>query len=259
MKRSLKTTSFHSLYNMEERLQKYISASGFVSRREAEKLIINGEVKVNGKVVTELGTKVTEKDKVEVDGVKLTKQENKVYYMLNKPTAYITTTKDDKGRKTVMSLMEHVEERIYPVGRLDYDTSGLLIMTNDSEFKTLLEKPSIEIEKEYHVKVEGLLRKEESKKIEKGIDLTEYKAKPARILNVEYNDEKTSTILDIIIKEGKNREVRNIFGAVGHKVKSLKRTRIGNLYLDIPNGTFRPLKPHEVKLLKLLALGKIKK
>ena len=153
---------------MEERLQKYISASGLVSRREAEKLIINGEVKVNGKVVTELGTKVTEKDKVEVDGVKLTKQENKVYYMLNKPTAYITTTKDDKGRKTVMSLMEHVEERIYPVGRLDYDTSGLLIMTNDSEFKTLLEKPSYEIEKEYHVKVEGLLRKEESKKIEKG-------------------------------------------------------------------------------------------
>ena len=130
MKRSLKTTSFHSLYNMEERLQKYISASGLVSRREAEKLIVNGEVKVNGKVVTELGTKVTEKDKVEVDGVKLTKQENKVYYMLNKPTAYITTTKDDKGRKTVMSLMEHVEERIYPVGRLDYDTSGLCTSCN---------------------------------------------------------------------------------------------------------------------------------
>ena len=244
---------------MEERLQKYISASGYASRREAEELIKNGKVLVNGEVVTTLGAKVTEKDEIEIDGVKLKKQENKVYYMLNKPTSYITTTKDDKGRKTVLSLMQHVEERIYPIGRLDYDTSGLILMTNDSSFKTLIEKPSFEIEKEYHVKIEGLLRKEESKRIERGIDLTEYKSKPARILNVEYSDDKSSTILDIIIKEGKNREVRNLFQAVGHKVKSLKRTRIGNLYLDIPNGTYRPLKPHEVKLLKLLALGKIKK
>ena len=244
---------------MEERLQKYISASGLMSRREAEDAIRNGDVKVNGKVITELGFKVNDDDIVEVDNEKLKRQENKVYYMLNKPTGYISTTKDDKGRKTVLSLVSGIDERVYPVGRLDYDTSGLILLTNDSTFKNLIEKPEYEIEKEYHVKVEGLLRKEESKRVERGIDLVDYKTKPARILNVEYNDLKTATTLDIIIREGKNREIRNIFSSINHKVKSLKRIRIGNLRLDIAEGKYRPLKPHEVKLLKLLALGKIKK
>ncbi|MBP5342409.1 rRNA pseudouridine synthase [bacterium] len=244
---------------MEERLQKYLSQSGISSRREAEEMIKRGEVKVNGVVITELGYKVNSEDIIEVLGERITKQENKVYYMLNKPTGYISSTKDENGRKTIISLMKYVDQRIYPVGRLDYDTSGLILLTNDSSFKEMIESPTIGIEKEYHVKVDGLLRKIESKRLEKGIDLGDYKTKPAKILNVKYNDELTSTTLDIIIKEGKNREVRNLFSSVNHKVKSLKRTRIGNLRLDVPNGTYRPLKPHEVKLLKLLALGKIKK
>lgn len=243
---------------MEERLQKYISQTGYTSRRDAERLIKEGLVEVNGKVVTEFGLKVSNNDIVKVCGDIIKPQENKVYFILNKPVGYITSTKDDKGRKTVLSLLDSVDERVFPVGRLDYDTSGLLILTNDGEFKNLLENPKFEVEKEYHVKVEGLLRKEESYKLEKGVDLGEYKSKPCRIMNVKYNDEKTSTTLDIIIKEGKNREIRRLFDYVNHRVKSLRRERIGNLKLDINQGYFRSLTPHEVKLLKLLALGRIK-
>ncbi len=243
---------------MEERLQKYISQSGVASRREAERMIAEGFVFVNGKQVTEMGYKVTEKDEVKIGEDIIKPQENKVYYMLNKPTGYITTTKDDRDRKTVMNLVR-VKERVYPVGRLDYDSSGLLLFTNDGDFKNLLINPVNEVEKEYHVKIEGLLRKEESRKIEKGIELDGVKTRPARIINVKYDDTKTSTYLDIIIKEGKNREIRRLFDSVNHKVKSLKRTRIGNLKLDIDTGYFRSLTPHEVKLLKLLALGNIKK
>lgn len=243
---------------MEERIQKYISSSGFTSRRDAERLIKEGLVTVNDKVITEYGYKVVDGDIVNVSGVIIEPQKNKVYYMLNKPTGYLTTSKDDKGRKTIYNLLKGIDERVYPVGRLDYDTSGLIILTNDSTFKSNLENPEVGIEKEYHVKVEGLLRKEESYKIQKGVDLIEFKTKPCKILNVKYNDEKTSTTLDIIIKEGKNREIRRIFDSVNHKVKSLRRTRIGNLYLDISEGYFRNLTPHEVKLLKLLSLNKIK-
>ncbi len=243
---------------MEERLQKYISSSGLASRRESENLIKDGLVTVNDIVVTELGTKVSDKDIVKVNGKIIKPQENKVYYMLNKPTGYLTTSKDSKGRKTIYDLLIGLNERVYPVGRLDYDTSGLILLTNDSDFKTMIENPSVGIKKEYHVKIDGLLRKEESFKIQKGIDLGDYKTKACKIMNVLYNDEKTSTQLDIIISEGKNREIRRLFESVSHRVKSLKRTRIGNLELDVNQGKYRSLTPHEVKLLKLLSLNKIK-
>ena len=243
---------------MEERLQKYISSSGCASRRESENLIKEGVVTVNDVVVTELGTKVTEKDIVKINGKIIKPQENKVYYMLNKPTGYLTTSSDSKGRRTIYDLLIGLKDKVYPVGRLDYDTSGLILLTNDSEFKMMIEKPSVGIKKEYHVKIEGLLRKEESFKIQKGVDLGDYKTKPCKIINVEYNDEKTKTSLDIIISEGKNREIRRLFESVSHRVISLKRTRIGNLELDINQGKYRSLTPHEVKLLKLLSLNKIK-
>jgi len=241
-----------------ERLQKYISDSGYTSRRNAEKLIVDGKVKVNGEVVRELGTKVNSSDIIDINGEILKRNENHLYFMLNKPTGYVTTTKDDRSRKTIMDFFKDYDESLYPVGRLDYDTSGLIFVTNDGEFKNLMENPVFEIEKEYHVKVKGLLRKEESQLITKGRDLGDYKTKPCRIFNVKYNEEKTNTFLDIVIKEGKNREIRRLFDSINHEVKSLKRTRIANIQLDIDQGYYRILRPHEVKLLKLIALGKIK-
>jgi len=243
---------------MLERLQKYISESGYTSRRNAEKLIQDGLVLVNGKKVTELGYKVSNSDIVEINGEVIKKIENHLYFMLNKPVGYVTTTKDDRSRKTVLDFFKDFDDSLYPIGRLDYDTSGLLFITNDGEFKNLMENPAFEMEKEYHVKVKGLLRKEESTLITRGRDLKDYKTKPCKIFNVKYNDEKTNTFLDIVIKEGKNREIRRLFDSINHEVKSLKRTRIGNVVLDINEGYYRVLKPHEVKILKLMALGKVK-
>jgi len=238
---------------MEERLQKFISASGVTSRRKAEEMITSGQVKVNGKVVTELGTKVTPNDIVTINNEVIHKTDNYVYYMLNKPEGYVTSTEDDRGRKTVMDLVKGIPERIYPVGRLDYDTSGLLLFTNDGDFMNLLLKPATEIQKEYHVTIKGLLRKEESKTVEKGVDLGDLTTKKSRIYNVKYNEEKTSTSLDIVITEGKNREIRRMFDSVNHEVKTLKRMRFGNVLLDIQKGTYRRLRPYEIKSLKLLA------
>jgi len=243
---------------MKERLQKVISDSGYTSRRNAEKLIVDGKVLVNGEIVRELGVKVSSDDIIEVEGTTLKKKENHLYFMLNKPVGYITSTKDDRSRKTVLDFFKDYDESLYPVGRLDYETSGMIFITNDGEFKNLIENPVFEMEKEYHVKVKGLLRKEESYLITRGRDLGDYKTKPCRIYNVKYNDEKTNTMLDIVIKEGKNREIRRLFDSINHEVKSLRRTRIGNVILDINEGYYRALKPHEVKILKLMALGKVK-
>lgn len=240
---------------MEDRLQKFLSENGIASRREAEDLIVKGRVKVNGKVVTTLGTKVSDQDNVEVDDKEVLIQENRVYYLLNKPEGYISSTQDEAGRKTIKDLMVGVKERIYPVGRLDYDTSGLIIFTNDGDFSNMLLKPKNEIEKEYQVHIKGLLRKEESLKLVKGIDLGDFVTSPCRIFNVKYDDNKLGTTLSIVITEGKNREIRRMFDAVNHEVTSLKRIRFGNLILDIEKGTFRRLRPYEVKSLKLLALN----
>jgi len=241
-----------------EKLNKVIASSGYCSTKDAIKLIESGEVTVNNEVVTDYLMEINDKDIVRIYGEKLRKTKNLVYYMLNKPTGYISQTKVDKNKKTVLDLVENIDG-LLPVGRLESDCSGLLLLSNDKEFIDSLQNPKEPLEKEYKVKVQGLLRKEESKVLLKGIEFPEYKTAPLKIIDCEYNDDKTSTILNVKIRETKNREIKRMFEYINHPVKSLKRTRIGNLYLDVENGRYRKLKPHEVKLLKLLALGKIEK
>ena len=241
---------------MEERLQKFLAKSGIASRRESEEIIKEGRVSVNGKVIKEMGYIVSNVDTVLVDGLEVKPIEDKVYYMLNKPTGYLTTMKDDRGRKTVASLIDGIDERVFPIGRLDYDTSGLILFTNDGDFSNLLLNPKTGIEKEYLVTVKGLLRKNESSIISKGgIILDGTPSKPVKIYNVEYNKERTSTTLQIVLTEGKNREIRRLFDYVGHEVSSIKRIRFGNITLDVKKGTYRRLKPFEIKSIKLLAIN----
>ena len=234
-----------------ERLQKVIANSGYTSRRKAEDLIVQGKVKVNGKIVTELGTKVTNKDTIHVEGNLIGTQE-KVYYLLYKPTGYVSTTSDEFGRNTVMDLLPN-DKRIYPVGRLDYDTSGVLLLTNDGDFTNIMTSPKNHVEKEYRVKLSGLLRKEESTLICRGIKLDNYTTKKAKIRDVSYNKENLTTLATIIISEGKYHQVKKMFEATGHKVLKLKRVRFGVVTLDkMKTGEHRLLKPYELKQLRTL-------
>ena len=237
-----------------ERLQKIIAKSGVASRRKAEELIEAGKVKVNGKVVTVLGSKAAFSDDIVVDGKKL-KLENKVYYVLYKPEGYVSTTNDEFNRLTVRDLIP-VQERIYPIGRLDYDTSGVLLLTNDGEFSNALTHPKFKLEKEYSVKISGLLRKETSKLIGRGVDLGDFKSQPAKIFNVKYDDNKEFTTLSIIITEGKYHQVKRTFEKFGHTVKKLKRERFGTITLKGMNrGDYRVLKVHEIKKLWNLSVN----
>lgn len=234
-----------------ERLQKVIANSGYTSRRKAEDLIVQGKVKVNDKIVTELGTKVTNKDIIHVEG-KLIGIEEKVYYLLYKPEGYVSTTNDEFGRKTVMDLVPSTK-RVYPVGRLDYDTSGVLLLTNDGEFTNLMTSPKNHVEKEYSVKLSGLLRKEESTRICRGIKLDTYTTKKARIKDVAYNKKNLTTLATITITEGKYHQVKKMFEATGHKVLKLKRVRFGVVTLDnMRIGEYRLVKPYELRQLRVL-------
>ncbi|WP_227395245.1 pseudouridine synthase [Jeotgalibacillus aurantiacus] len=236
-----------------ERLQKVIAHAGVASRRKAEQLIIDGKVKVNGKTVSELGTKVSPSDSIEVEGVKI-ERENKVYFLFYKPSGVISAVKDDKGRKVVTDFFDYVDERIYPVGRLDYDTSGILLLTNDGEFANLLTHPKYEVTKTYIARVKGLVRRETIKKLEKGIKLEDGMTAPARAKIISADKEKNKTIVELTIHEGRNRQVRRMFDAVGHPVQKLKRERYAFLHLTGLNaGEARELTPHEVKQLRALA------
>lgn len=235
-----------------ERLQKYLAACGVASRRKSEELIINGHVSVNDVIVTELGTQVTNNDVVKVDGVIITKEEH-VYFVLNKPVGYITTVKDEHNRPTILDLFEEKDKknRIYPVGRLDFDTAGVLLVTNDGEFSNRLTKANFEIEKEYVARVEGIVTKLEILDLKKGVTLkTGYTTKPCRAKKVSIDKRNNTTLLNIVIHEGKNHQVRLMCEAIGHKVVKLTRVRVGNITLDdIPRGCYRSLKIHEVKEL----------
>ncbi len=234
-----------------ERLQKVIANSGYTSRRKAEELITAGKVKVNDIIITELGTKVSSKDIIHVDGT-LIKSEEKIYYVLYKPEGYVSTTNDEFGRKTVLDLIS-TTKRIYPVGRLDYDTSGVLLLTNDGDFTNLMTSPKKHVEKEYRVKLEGLLRKEESTTICRGIKIGDYKTKKARIKDVSYNKKNLTTQATIIITEGKYHQVKKMFEATNHKVLKLKRVRFGFVTLGkMKTGEHRLLKPYELKQLRNL-------
>ena len=239
-----------------ERLQKVIAHAGIASRRKAEQLIEEGHVRVNGKVVKELGIKVSSSDKVEVDGIPLEREEP-IYFMLYKPRGVISSVNDDKGRKVVTDFFPMIEQRIYPVGRLDYDTSGLLILTNDGEFANTLMHPSNQIDKVYVAKVKGIPTKEALKALERGVRLEDGKTAPAKVKMQTVDKKKQTAIVEITIHEGRNRQVRRMFEAVGNPVLKLKRERYGFLNLQgLKVGDARELSPHEVKQLRALALKK---
>ena len=228
---------------MEERLQKVIAQSGYTSRRKAEELIQQGKVTVNGEVVTVLGTKVTKKDTICVNG-KIINKEDKVYYLFY-------------DRTCVADYFADSNERVYPVGRLDYDTTGALFMTNDGEFANLIMHPSSHLEKVYEVSVKGLLTKAEKNQLEKGIYLEGVKTLPCEIAITGNDEEHGTTMLLIRLVEGKNRQIKKMFEEVGHPVKRLRRIMIGPIDLKgLTPGTYRRLKPHEVNVLRTMALKK---
>lgn len=236
-----------------ERLQKRIASSGYTSRRKAETLITDGKVKVNGQVVTELGTKVSNSDTVEVEGIKL-EQEDKIYILFNKPAQVITSVSDDRGRKVVTDYFKDIEKRIYPVGRLDYDTSGLLLLTNDGEFTNLMTHPRYHIKKKYVAKLKGYLMREEVKALEKGIELEDGFTQPAQVKVKNQDKDKNTTLVEITISEGRNRQVRRMFEHFGHQVSKLTRIQFGPLDIKGLNaGEGRVLTPHEVKTIRHLA------
>jgi 23S rRNA pseudouridine2605 synthase len=239
--------------NMYERLQKVIAQSGVTSRRKAEELIAAGKVKVNDKVVTELGTKVTPDDKIEVEGVQLEK-EPPVYYVFYKPRGVISSVKDDKGRKVVTDFFPEIEERIYPIGRLDYDTSGILLLTNDGNFANLVMHPKYGVEKVYVAKIKGIPSKYDLGRLRKGVkDKNEVlKATGYRVLSSD--KKKNTSILEVSLREGKNRHVRRMMEQLGFPVLKLKREKYGMLTLDgLRVGEFRKMTPKEVKQMRNLA------
>lgn len=242
---------------MEIRLQKALAMAGVASRRHGEELIINGRVKVNGKVVKELGTKVDlSRDKIMVDGQPLPPVESKVYYLLNKPRGYVTTLRDERGRKTVMDLLEGVEQRVYPVGRLDYDSEGLLLLTNDGELTQALTHPKHKVKKTYRVRVAGIPRPDELEKMARGIELSDGLTAPADVKLVDILEGRA--LLEISIHEGRNRQVRRMCEHIGQSVVRLRRIRFGPLELgDLKPGEFRPLNVHELKALMALVGRKV--
>lgn len=238
---------------MEEvRLQKYMADCGIASRRKCEELIQKGLVKVNGLVVQELGIKVIpNKDVVEYSGKKVDNlNEKKIYVLLNKPIGYVTTVKEQFDRPTVMDLVKNIKTRIVPVGRLDMYTSGAIILTNDGEFIYKITHPKYEIEKTYIVTLRGKVLGEEIEKLKNGVKIDNYISGKAKVKIIKWDTEKNETRLEIIIHEGKNREVRKMCEAIGKKVLALHRTKIGNIEvrpLDI--GKYRFLAENEVKEL----------
>lgn len=236
-----------------ERLQKIIAQAGVASRRKAEALIQEGKVKVNGKVVTELGTKVSSNCIIEVNGARIEK-EQKVYYLLYKPRGVVSTVNDDKGRKSVSDFFNHIHERIYPIGRLDYDTSGLLLVTNDGDFANKLMHPKFKIEKTYIAKVQGIPRPDQLKVFEKGVELEDGKTAPAKVKLISFDKAKGTAIIALTIHEGRNRQVRRMFEAISCPVIKLKREEYGFLTLHgLSTGESRELTPKEVRQLYNLA------
>lgn len=235
-----------------ERLQKVLAQANIASRRKAEEIILAGRVSVNGVIVTELGFKVNQQDEIKVDG-KAIERAMHLYFLLNKPTGYVSTTSDEKGRKTVVDLLtdEHKDIRLYPVGRLDFDTAGLLLLTNDGDFTHRMTHPEHQIEKEYLARVEGIVIRKKIVQLRKGVVIDgDYLAVPKEVRLIELNKTHQSTLLSITLTEGRNKQVRKMFEAIGHPVKKLTRVRYDFLLLDgVERGTYRPLKIHEIKKL----------
>lgn len=228
-----------------ERLQKVIAEAGITSRRKAEELITAGKVKVNGEVITELGTKVSHKDRVEVNGKPIEK-EPKEYYLLNKPRGVVTSTSDEHHRKTVVDLIP-TNARIYPVGRLDYDTTGVLLLTNDGDFANILMHPSEKVDKVYMAKLNGIIKGEQINKLKDGVEVDGEIVRASRVKLKKVNDKSNTCMVQITIHEGKNHQVKKMFEAVGFQVEKLKREK--EAFFDLKNlqsGEYRKLTPKEV-------------
>jgi len=229
------------------RINKYLSSIGVASRREIDRLVEKGSIKVNGAIATP-GMQVSESDTIEINGKKIQKKTGKkVYFMLYKPTGVISAAKDDRGRKTVVDLIKY-QERIYPVGRLDFDTEGLILLTNDGDFFNKIMHPKSEVYKEYHVDVMGKVNKLEIDKLKKGVRLEDGITLPAKVELLDSSHETSK--LRISIREGRNRQIRRMCKAVGHPVTHLKREKIGELSLGrLKKGGFRELSKKEIEYL----------
>ncbi len=231
-----------------ERLQKVIAASGIASRRKAEELIKNGHVKVNGEVVTEMGVKVDNSDSISVDG-KILEKELKEYYLLNKPRGVITSTSDDKNRKVVTDYI-NTNTRIFPVGRLDYDTTGVLLLTNDGEFANILTSPRNKIDKVYLAKLEGIIKGEQINQLKDGVIIDGDKYKATRVKLKKINKEKNTSMVEITIHEGKNHQVKRMFETVGYHVSKLTREKFGDFTCgNLKSGEYRKLTIKEVQVV----------
>lgn len=237
---------------MVERLQKVIAKAGIASRRKAEKMIVAGRVKVDGKVVTKLGTKVETFSNITVDDEPI-ERESLHTYLFYKPRGVVSTADDDKGRKTVVDYFEDVSYRLYPVGRLDYDTSGLLLMTNDGKLANLLMHPRNEVSKVYVAKIKGILTPDEIKTLTTGVKLDRFKAAPAKVKILKTDKRKDTQIVQLTIHEGHYHQVKRMFKAVGHLVEKLSREKYAFLTLDsLTSGQYRELSKREVdKLMRL--------
>ena len=235
----------------EMRLQKYLANNGILSRRKAEEAILDGKVKVDGKIVQELGTKVNPTiNKIEYDGKLVKNQEEKIYVLLNKPIGYVTTVKDQFDREIVTDLIKGVKVKLLPVGRLDMYTSGALILTNDGDFIYKVTHPKHEVEKTYNVTIRGTIKEEEVQQLRDGVKVEDYTTKPAKVKILKIDAEKKISRLQIVIHEGKNRQVRKMCEAVGKNVIALHRAKIGDIEVkNLGLGEWRYLKPEEIEKL----------
>lgn len=245
-----------------ERLQKIIAAAGIASRRKAEELITGGAVTVNGKVVTELGTKADpDSDHIKVNGKLLQGKQRHAYFLLHKPKGYVTTSSDPEGRPTVIDLIREPGVRVYPVGRLDYASEGLLLMTNDGDLANLLTKASSHVPKTYLVKVSGVPSSEALQQLRDGVKIPEDDGKRGRYLRtapalVSSFKQGDNPWYEVTLIQGRNRQIRKMFEVVGHRVEKIKRVRYGPLQLDVDVGKYRALSLREVAQLKAASAGK---
>lgn len=237
---------------MPERLQKVLARAGYGSRRTCEELIRNGCVEVDGRITTELGVRVDPfRQKIKCKG-RIVREPRRVYLAFNKPRRTISSTRDTKGRRTILDYLRNVRERVYPVGRLDYDSEGLILVTNDGDLCNRLTHPRYRVEKSYHVLLRGRLQDEVVGKIARGVWLSGGRTAPAKVRIKKFL--RDSTVLEITLREGMNREVRRIFAKFGLKVRRLKRIRIGTVSLgNLPRGAWRPLTPREVESLRAVS------
>lgn len=233
------------------RINKYLADCGVASRRKCDELISQGKVKVNNKVVRELGLDIKPTDVVLFENRVVRPTVRRVYYKLHKPKGYVTTASDEKGRKTVVELMRKVQERVYPIGRLDYDTEGLLILTNDGDITNILTHPKNAVKKTYIASIEGEIANEDIKKISKGVDIGGYTTQPCSVVIKDKDDKFTR--VEVIISEGKNHQVKKMFEAVGKNVAFLKRVSIGEIKLGgLARGEYKALTTKEIAYLKSL-------